>query len=210
MTITGMAELFDLMQDKYGSPYFTNPEKSLFLNRALVEYVGDMLPGKEDKDNVGFDVDNTSKIAPLIKYVDTLKMDSTGAITKAAIAGVTTPAIPWRLLNAGLVLGNVTKPIKFVRHNDWYEFKSNYFKAPSAENPKYRESNDRYTIEPININATVKLTVLNYPTVVDIDTNISSNLPDFTHNDIVSLALEYAGIGSRDQNLAQLLTLKNK
>jgi hypothetical protein len=210
MTITAMAQLFDLLQDKYGSPYYTNSEKSLFLNRAMVEYVGSMLPGDSENKNVEFDEDTTSKIAPLISFVNTLKMGSSGVITKAAIAAVTSPAIPWRLLNLGMVLGNVTKPIKFVRHNDWYQFQDNYFKTPSATNPKYVESGLNYNFLPINVNATIKLTVLSYPTVVDIDTAVSSNLPDFTHNEIVALALEFAGIGSRDQNLAQLLQLKSK
>ena len=210
MTIAQMAQLFDLIQDKYGSPYYTDAEKSLFLNRAAVDFVNSKLATIVADDNIEFTQDSVSSVATLIKYVNTLKMDSTGAITKANINTQLNPSILWRPLAIGLKLGNTTKPVKFVRHNDWFKFKDNYFKNPTVDNPKYRESVDKFIFEPISTSATIYITALVYPKVMDIGTAVDCDLPDFTHNDIIALALEYAGIGSRDENLAQLLQLKTK
>lgn len=212
MTIAGMGELFDILQDKYGSPYYTNAEKSLFLNRAQIEFVNAFLPPSGEGLNIELSEDAAQQIDTLIYDLPYLNMNSSGIITKAAVAAALSTAsgggLLWRRLNIGWVLGNKTVPVKYVRHNDWYEFKSNYFKNPSTDNPKFYETATNYQFAPIYPNAKLYLTVLKYPKVVDIDTAVDSDLPDFTHNKIVALALEFAGIGSRDQNLAQLLSLK--
>jgi hypothetical protein len=65
----------------------------------------------------------------------------------------------------------------------------------------------------VSISARIYFTVLKYPITVNLDydtpaNNVNSDLPDFTHDKIVALALEYAGISSRDEALAQLVQLK--
>ena len=70
-----------------------------------------------------------------------------------------------------------------------------------------------YQFGPINTGARLYFNVLKYPKVVILDdvtpaNNVDSDLPDFTHDQIVALALELAGVSSRDENLEQLLQVK--
>ena len=212
MTITSMAQLFDLLQDKYGSPYYTNPEKTLFINRAIVDFVQAFLPPEGEGMNVDLNEDAMSQIATLIYSLPYMNMSSAGVVTKASVQTALNTAIAggllWRRLNTGWVLGGETKPAKWTRQNDYYEFKANYFKNPSLDSPRFFETATTYQFDPINTNAKLYFTVLKYPVTVDIDTVVNCDLPDFTHNKIVAMALEFAGIGSRDENLAQLLQLK--
>lgn len=214
MTIATMAQLFDLLQDKYGSPYYTNPEKSLFLNRAQVEFVKSYLPdGEKDGNNIELSEDALSDLEPLIYALPAMRMSTLGIISKSTVQTALTAAIAggimWRRLNTGWTLGGDTRPVKWTRHNDYYEFKANAFKNPSIKNPRFYVTASNYTFDPISTSANIYFTVLKYPVTVDIDGVISSDLPDHTHNKIVALALEFAGIGSRDENLAQLLQLKS-
>lgn len=212
MTIAGMAQLFDILQDKYGSPYFTNAEKSLLLNRAQTEFVNSFLPTDGDEKNIELSEDAMAQLDTLIYTLPYTTMNSSGLVTKASIETALQAIVPGALLrrrlNTGWVYGGKTKPVGFVRHNDWYKFVANYFKAPSLDNPKMNETATAYQFAPVNTSAKLYFTVLKYPVVVDIDTAVDSDLPDHTHNKIVALALEFAGIGSRDENLAQLLQLK--
>lgn len=217
MTIIEMANYFDIMQDKFKSPYFTDTEKTLFLQRAHVDLVNNLLSSDEKLPNVELSQDTISKIATLIIPLAYINMPSTGVVLKSSIQTAlntaSSGAVLWRPLNIGWVLGNESHPVKYTRHNDWWEFKQNYFKNPSTDNPKVYETATGYQFGPIHTNAKLYFNVLKYPKKVVIDSvtpanNVDSDLPDFTHDEIVALALEYAGIGSRDENLAQLLQIK--
>jgi hypothetical protein len=219
MTIIEMGNWFDLLQDKYGSPYFTDTEKSLLFNRAQVGYVKNLLwpDGNEQPETLELTQDTFSQVAPLIFALPYIQMTSGGLITKTTLQTSLTNtqpgAIVWRPLSIGWTLGGNVRPISFVRHNDWWAFQQNYFKAPTTENPKFRETAAAFEFLPVSISARVYFTVLKYPITVNLDydtpaNNINSDLPDFTHDKIVALALEYAGISSRDEALAQLVQLK--
>lgn len=215
MTITEMARYFDILQDKFGSPYFTNPEKSLLLNRAQVIFVKEMLPTDADSDlSLETNADTVAVVSPLIVALTPIQNPSNGSVTKtnmqsnltALIAG----ALYWRVLNIGYSIdGTSFVPVKYVRHNDWYAFMDNYFKNPDDSNPKYKETYIDFQFLPNNISANLYFTVLKYPALVDIDTNISSDLPDSVHDKVVSIALELAGIGTRDEMLSALSRLKH-
>lgn len=211
MTITTMATFFDLLQDKYGAPYFTNTEKSLFLNRAQVAFVHELLFPDKDEDidlNIEYSQDTIAKVAPLIFTLPYLQMNSSGYVTKAAIQtslnSMLNGAILWRPLSIGFVSGVNSRSVSYVRHNDWWKFQENYFKTPSMDNPKCKETVTEYQFLPINLNAQLYFDVLKYPLTVDIDSVVSSDLPDFTHNEIVAIALALAGVCSRDQALLEL------
>lgn len=219
MTIDKWGQFFDILQDKYGSPYHTDSEKTLFFNRAILDFVGQFLPADGESGNLELSEDATSQIATLIYDLPYTTMDSSGIVTKAtiqtALNGQIAGGLLWRRLNIGWVLGGDTLPAKWTRHNDWYQFMRNVFKVPSVSNPRFYETATKYQFSPIQTTAKLYFTVLKYPVSVVLDSvtpanNINCDLPDFTHNKIIALALEYAGIGSRDENLAQLLQLKNK
>ena len=214
MNITTMSSYFDLLQDKYGSTYYTDAEKSLFLQRAHIEFVKELFP-VEDRTNTNVELsqDTISQIAPLIYEIPYVNMTSGGVVLKStlqtALTGLSATGLVWRPLSIGWELGGSKKPIKYTRHNDRWEFWDNYFKRPSTSSPKVRETAVSYIIDPASTGAKVYFTLLKYPAVVDITGNVSSDLPDFTHDRIVSIALELAGVASRDSAMAQLLQLKN-
>lgn len=208
-----MASYFDLLQDKYGSTYYTDAEKSLFLQRAHIEFVKELLPVDDNsKVNIELSQDTISQIAPLIYEIPYTNMNSSGVILKSALQTALTAmnatAIIWRPLSIGWELGGSYKPLKYLRHNDRWEFADNYFKKPDSANPKIRETYNSYVVEPVSTGAKVYFTLLKYPAIVDIATPTNSDLPDFTHDRIVAIALELAGVASRDAALAQLLQLK--
>lgn len=213
MNIATMVSYFDILQDKYGSTYYTNAEKELFLQRAHIEFVKELLPVNEiSKENIELSQDTISQIAPLIYELPFMNMDSSGIISKSSIQTALTNAVTggilWRPLSIGLYLSGKNMPVKYVRHNDRWEFANNYFKKPSNTNPKVRETGTNYVFEPILTGAKVYFTVLKYPALVSISTPTNSDLPDHTHDRIVAIALELSGVASRDVALTQLLQLK--
>jgi len=213
MTVTEMKSWFNILQDKYGSTYYTDGEISQFFQRAQIEFISKMLPGGRMVENLELSQDSISKISPLIYELPFQNMSSTGVVTKAnlqsALTVLNNTALLWRPLSIGWVLNGQYRPVKFVRHNDRWEFAVNFFKKPSLTNPKVRETYNSYIVEPTNIGAKLYFTLLKYPNKVDIAGAVNSDLPDFTHDEIVSIALELTGIASRDTALAQLLQLKN-
>jgi hypothetical protein len=215
MNITTMGQWFDLLQDKYGSAYFTDAEKSLFLNRAQIEFVSDLLPTDPTKViNAELSQDTISQIAPLIVELSYLSPNSSGVITKANIQAALTSAdsgaIMWRPLAIGWTYGGIEVPASYIRHNDRWEFQKNFFKRPTVNNPKVRETATSYIFSPATTNARIYFTLLKYPREVSISAPTDSILPDFTHNKIVAIALEFAGIGSRDSNMTELLKLQQQ
>lgn len=213
-----MAQYFDILQDKYGSPYFTNPEKSLLINRAQVIFVKELLPTEP---NQIINLENTqntlNEVSSLIIRLNPISSidPSSGLVSFADIQTELTArsagAVLWRILSIGYSRDSVNfTPVKYVRHNDWFEFQDNYFKSPDQTNPKVVEYNAGFQLLPLNISTSLYFFVLKYPKNVDIDTVISSDLPDYTHDKIVAIALELAGIGTRDQMLSGLTYQRQK
>lgn len=213
MDIATMASYFDLLQDKYGSTYYTDLEKSLLLQRAQIQFVKELLPTEPNNPlNLELSQDTISEIAPLIYELPYVNMSSLGVITKSSIGTALNTAVTggilWRPLSIGWELGVSKLPISYVRHNDIWKFYANAFKKPTVNNPKVRETASSYVIAPVSTSAKIYFTVLKYPVEVDIATDVSSDLPDHTHDKIVAIALELTGVASRDAALAQLLQLK--
>lgn len=215
MNIATMSSWFDILQDKNGSSYFTATEKSLFLNRAQIEFVDELFRGDgKQEPNIEDSQDTISKIAPLVYELPYLVMNSAGVITKASVTtgltNIIASGVVWRPLAIGIELGKLKVPAKYLRHNDRWEFEANYFKRPTTKNPKVRETYTSYIFSPVSVSSRVYFTILKYPLEVDITNSISSELPDHAHDRIVAIALEFAGVGSRDTIMTQLLQLQNK
>lgn len=295
MTIQQWQNYFNIIQDKYGSPYFTNPELSAIFNRALVQYTAqyfNVVPNSPI--NIGIDRDAIASFSPLIYELAPLYMDFNGRITKASVESALFSVVPspiilgqlnggggytngvytnvtmawvsgptlitpmvctitvaggvvtnvvyvsggagatygtvvtavgmgsgsgftlniqsgatlWRELSIKNVLGLVTTPVNYSRHNDWAQFLNNSFKTPTNSNPKVYETALDYRFLPINPAAQIGFICLKYPVTVDIDLGISSDLPDFTHDKVLALALDLAGIASRDTALMELKSIK--
>jgi hypothetical protein len=213
MTITTMVDYFDLLQDKYGSPYFTTAEKERWLIQAEWDLIAQFLPKDGGEINVELNA-NTWMVFNPISYPLTANMNGSGAITKTTLESALAVALGFtskiiRPLAITWTSGVVTKPVKFTRFNNWATFLRNVFKVPTEDFPRYYENASSYIISPIDTGATITVTVLRAPRPMSVSGGFTSELSEVFHNDIVSRALELAGVGSRDQMLSELKKLNN-
>lgn len=201
MTYNQLVDFFNILQDKFGSPYHTADEIELYLNRAQLDLVVALLPVDEGKLNIELGADTINRIAPLI--VEYSVNPLTGPIFKEDINdGLSTPYL--RLLAASYN----GFPAKYVKYNNLFVYLNNIFKVPSATAPRIYEDGDVFIFLP-ETSAVVKLILLRYPRTISSVGPVTSELPDFIHNEIVARALEFAGVGSRDQMLSELKKLNN-
>ncbi len=209
MTTVQMIEWFDILQDKFGSPYFTEDEKLLFLNRGSLEYVKATFPDNEGGIlNLESDWNVLQNVAPLVFELSETSMDAVGKLTLATIttslrtiSGDATCDI-FKVLAVEFKRGIDRFPCKFLRHNDKAEFERNYFKKPDFDNPRVLFQNANLQFRPIDTLVKVYITALKTPKVLTLVVN--SDLPISTHNEIVAYALQFAGVASRDEILAQM------
>lgn len=206
MNITEMVLWFDVLCDKRGDPYFQNDEKEAFINRGTIDYINSLFPQQ------GVSMEATSieleKVAPLISEI-TIPTDTQGVIQYSAI-NTAVSGTYWRIFNIfrSKDLPTCINPssyryAQFVRHNDFPAWQDNENKVATDDYPLYRLFN-YVKLDPEGIR-NVRMTVMKYPRLVNIGSNISSDMPDFTHNDIMKIAIGYAGFSARDAQLAGLL-----
>jgi hypothetical protein len=201
MTISQMREYFDVLQDKFGTPYLTDSEFETFINRGQLLEIGDLLPIEGDTVNVELNENTVMRIAPILFTVSGLHPALvTGSISKAAIETVVGNPV-MRVLAVGW---NEEKPVKFTRRNNWYAYKDNAFKAPSSDSPRRYEGATDWVVLPADPAANITFMGLRYPVKVSLSTPTNCELPDIFHNEIVARALSLAGVGSRDQLLLEL------
>ncbi len=186
MSITEWHTYFDILTDKYGNPYFTTAEKDLLFNRAQLRLVDEVILTFEEDERV------VNKIHTLILRTPSLTMNSSGDILFSAI-------------NSGLykvlsVEDSNNGAISQARHNNFAKNKENSFKA---ERTRFIQLTDRFKFYPIDTTKSIIFTSVLYPTTV-VHPSTSSNLPDLVHNEVVAIALDLAGIATRDEALAQL------
>jgi len=209
MTGQGMIDWFKIVQDMYGSPYFTDSEYLNFLNRAQFDYVSKMLPSVEGVGvNVEQDWNKLQNVSTLLYELPATTMSASGIIADSAIGASLATASGdvnadfYTYLSIEYKKGVKRFPCKVLRHNDKAEFETNYFKRPGQYNPRYLIQNNGIQFRPIDVNTQIYITVLKTPR--DISLVVDSELPITAHNEIVALGLQFAGIASRDEVLSQL------
>lgn len=211
MTTQGMLNWFNLLQDKYGSLYYTEAEQLQFLNQAVFQYLSEVLPDNEGgKENLEVDSNVFYNISPLVYELSVETMDNTGLITNSdirtnlqTVSGDATADI-FRILSIEYKRGGQRFPADFMRHNDKAEFEQNYFKKPSFTAPKYTFQNSGIQFRPIDEQASIYITVLKTPKALSVSPESNPELHVKTHNEIVAIGLEFAGIASRDEVLLTL------
>ena len=217
MTIQEMTEWFDIIQDKFDSPYFTDEEKELFLNRSQKDFINSYVKSMQGVSVIEYPHQFTEMFQTLIEADIPVAVDVDGAIPLSSIEGqLSNNTGVLHVMNvASASSGNInTAPntyVKWVRHNDFYKFTRNVFKNPTLEAPVYTQSYKGINIKPSVFSEPFKVTVLRNPQDMSIANDISSEILDIydSHNRIVSIALDYAGVTSRDQALLQLKQVTN-
>lgn len=217
MTTQELLDFFDILQDKYGTPYFTEDEKLLFLNNATIEYLNSLFPTREDQredTDVEINWNALQDISPLIFTASDLLMSSSGIISRAdlntAIQNVSGDgdAEVFKILSVEMRKSGNRFPIRSMRHNDKLAFETNYFKKPTVDYPRYTLENNNLQFRPTDQIGRVAVTVVKTPKRLSIDPVVDPELPSSVHNQLVAIGLEFAGIASRDDVLKAMLAMK--
>lgn len=215
MTLAEMITWFDILQDKFGSPYFTDSEKVLFLNRAQWEYVNTTIPSNEGGlVNIEVDENILKNVAPLIYELPAQNMGTNGLVTNTNIntalqtASGDGTAEFIKLMRIKAVKNGSIYPVKFARHNDIDAFYTNAFKKPSYSNPRYTLQNNGFQFYPIDTLVSLYFTLLKSPKDMSQVGPVNCELPKITHNEIVAIGLEFAGVAGRDEILQQMNSLQ--
>lgn len=199
MTIQEMHDWFDLVMDKVGEPYFTDDEKDSFLNEGQINFVRQFFDIVFDKYNAERSNYDAEMLAPLI-FPASVQTSTAGQLAYTDLdAAVDTS---WMyILNVArkpTTVGCSTDEINYVpsrnvRHNDFYKHQQNSFKKEDEEYPMHRYFSTYLQVNPRNV-ADMLVTLLKYPIEMDLGTNVSCELPEKAHNEVVFLALKFAGI----------------
>jgi hypothetical protein len=212
MTTPQLLEFFDILQDKYGSPYFTEDEKLLFLNNATVAYIDSFFPTNEEAPgDAEINWSTEQELAPLIFTLPEITESVTGGITvdEATTAlrtlSADTECSIYRILRVGVLRAGEYYKVRIARHNDILEFQNNYFKKPTTTNARYTLENGLYQFYPTDQIGQIQLTVLKSPKPLALSPQVDPELPLSAHLKILAIGLEFAGVASRDDVLKGML-----
>ena len=206
MTIQEMHDWFDFMVDKFDSPFYTDDEKDLVLNRAQLDYVNNLaLPREEDQKSEAEVVqDWERKLHPII---DPISLTATaGLVSTASLNGAVSTG---KIVKVLQVSNSSSEDIKFVRHNDFMKFNRNFFKKASTTYQQFTVSSLGINIFPAATEE-INFKILREPVEVDLSTPTNCELPSFTHNKIVAKAIAMAGIATEEQASAALYSFTQK
>lgn len=211
MTIQNVFDIFDILQDKYGAPYFPDDWKVTLYNKATLKYLDTLIPDNQGGIvNFEFDSNVTKNIQPLI-YPVSVSMDSTGLTTMTAINTILQStsgdagAEVLRFMQISALSGGVKYPVRYVKQNNVYEYQTNFFKkARVPDNIQYTMQATGLQFYPVSISTPLTITILKTPKKADIS-NLSATceFSDYSVNQIIYLMLQDAGVATRDEELQQ-------
>lgn len=225
MTIVEMIYLFDLIQDKVNSLYYTSDEKVQFINLAQDKFVKELilqnfLPSRRGGEggsrlysSIESNLMSSEALEPLIVADLEVSSDIDGIINRSLIKSqlnsITGDSVDYISVISLAKSSGVNKiPVKLVRTNDFYKFQNNEFKKSTTDYPQYRINRNNIKLSPTGVEDYFA-SVIKEPIRVVYDeitpaNNVDSELPSFTHDSIVAIALNEAGVSSRDSALLQL------
>lgn len=219
MTIQEMHELFDIVQDKYNEKYFTDAEKDVFLNRAHMMAVNEIIFGEYYVNGINvtsgleFSETQSGLLRPIIVSEEIITTNAESILTISSInqsidSKYNDDSELMHLLDITAATGNTAitpeTNIGYVRYNDYQSNKSNTFKKATATNPKFLLSSDGYVIKPSAPSQPFYVSCIKSPREVDLGGSVSSELPVQLHDKIVAIALELAGITTESQALVAM------
>lgn len=225
MTITQAIDKINILQDKHGSAYFEETEIASLLDMAQNERLNRLFP--DDAGGVvNFEQDENvfSNIRSLVHYMplsSNFSVTVTGKGTLLSYSAIATKLntligttngshAVFRILN----VDHNGNPVKYVKHNNLLSIKTNPFKEPSTTNPKYTLTKDGILLFPSTLAGNqLEITLIREPYKFSTIYNISSggdshpDWDDYNMNLIIMIALQLAGISTRDEEL--LLDIRN-
>lgn len=215
MTARGMYEFFDIIIDRFNSPGFDEEDFNRIINSAQNKFVLDVFVNKNPSQFESYNQYTkfltslehsqieSEILKPLILDEITVSSSSSGFISDSSIlSGIESIVGPGRSYIHPTMAYDQNRGyyFKFVRHNDLKRFEQNSFKRYTDEKPHILMVRDGFRIYPKR-KKTVVFGLLLSPSKIDVINKVDSELPEFCHDDIVFLAVELAGIATRDQIL---------
>tara|TARA_R100000995_G_scaffold70727_2_gene39343 strand:- start:22685 stop:23350 length:666 start_codon:yes stop_codon:yes gene_type:complete len=214
MEIDDAHKLFNLWIDKTASPYFTDDEIDLFLNRAIVEFVNDHFDTKPVH-RAEASIRDVEELRELIEIVDDVRTDSNGKIKDTEInesltgAGATDREFSY-ILSASKAsskeCGGEQRKSRFVRHNDWLAQKDNTYKKPTEEYPTHRLFNGYIQFNPATESNVEFVVLKKHLEVSKASTDSKIELSDKAANKIIFMALRQAGVSLREEDFYGMAT----
>ncbi len=205
MTIAEMHSWFQLILDKYDTPYYTSTEIDSFITRAMSNWVNQNVFIRREEQE-GLVIKSASEFSdkwetlvyPLI-HGDVAISSSTNLLGFSTLQGG---------LPAGtkiLAILSVTDPtgydVEFVRHNDHGVQERNYFTRGNSSYRKYRVTKDGLLLSPASNAEAYKVSLIRTPTPVSLSTPTHCELPQSAHEKIISMAIDLAKFPSEDQSV---------
>lgn len=222
MTLQEAIDKFSVLQDKYGSPSLIETEIVSFLDMAQQERMNRLFP--DDLGGVvNFEQDENvlSNLKSLIYYLPegtfSVTTNGKGAILAyididAAIDALwynDGSAKLFRILN----IDYSGVPVRYTKHNNILSTYTNIFKQANEDNPRYTLHAQGIQFYPSSIDADlIELTVIKKPDsfffIYDNDPTLDiEEWDDYNMNLIIMIALQLAGISTRDEEL--LVDIRN-
>jgi hypothetical protein len=170
MTAAEMKEYFQILQDKYGSSYHTDEEIEVFLNRGQLDEVIALLPPDGSILNVELNQNTINIIEPLLFMVGATMSSSGVVLTTALQSAINTDyslsdARVLRVLSIGW---DGERPVKYTRHNNWWAYIANTFKAPTARSPRCKQDAGKWIISPIDQTVDLTFSGVRYPRLISL------------------------------------------
>jgi hypothetical protein len=224
MTAAQFEAAFDLICDKVGSPYFSAAEKENFINRSQTSLLDECLfpkrrnQDKKDADVYGFDNQTASMQAlqPLIKY-SAVALATSNTVSIATLETAATASV-YRVMGVLLpedVLGAV--PQYQARYVPSIKTSSGVYAGLRFGNTSSVKTGI-YSIEGRTINFLPAITVNNVagvefikvPATFSISGNVTCELDQSVHNEILFRALQLSGISIREDFFYQAMNLEQQ
>lgn len=166
----------------------------------------------DDRGGLNFDLDqNTASNLSGLIFTVTGVLNGAGAIAYSSLntliqtASLDPSAILYKVI--GIKDNSNSNIVKYVRNNDLWANYNNYFKRPSIGNYQYTLSSFGIYFYPTIVGGgpTFDITVIKTPRVLTVGN--SPDWDDTNCNLILMLALQYAQMGTRDEEL--LASIRN-
>lgn len=207
LTTQDLLDLYNILLDKYSSPTQIDSEILKNLNMATYEYLNRLVPDNQGGIvNFEFDTNVVANLQPLIVPL-TLNMNGSGLLTEAVIetalqgeSGDATAKV-FRVMSVGITTGGKKYPVKYTFQNSKYVDERNFFKRPTATNPKYTMLAEGLEFYPTNTGDPLTVTVIKTPAALALSPLQNPELPDYVMYNIISIALQIGGVQVRDEEL---------
>lgn len=207
MTTQKAVDIFNILQDRYGSPDVDPDEAVDFLNMATYEWLNRLVPSNlGGVVNYDLDANTLSNIKPLVFGI-TANMNVSGVLTNAAItaalvtAGAEAGATWYRIGSLGITVSGKTYPIKYGKHNNILAYGRNFFKKASATRIKFSVRQDGLKFNQIDSVNPLTATVIKHPKLLSLTGPINPELDDAQMYNIIAIALKLVGVATRDEEL---------